>query len=380
MPARAAGTAEEGSLPTLVRTLVVSDLHLGARTGVDVLRRPAARRALLERVEGADRLVLLGDTLELRHGPLREALAAARPVLEAIGAALGERDVVLVAGNHDHKLVAPWLEGRGEVGPPPPLGLEERAGSDATPATAAIAAMLAPARLHVAYPGLWLADGVYATHGHYVDRHSTVPSFERLAAGALGRVLGDRLDDVSVPDDYEIVLAPLYALLDAIAARAPDGRGPSHAGASTRAWRALAGDGPRPLRARLMAGALPLGVRALNRIGVGPVRADLSGPELRRAGLRAMRDVAGRLGIDARHVLFGHTHRAGPLPGDDRADWALPGGGRLVNTGSWVYERAWTGGGPGSPYWPGGAVELDDAGEPRLVRLLDDADEARLLA
>jgi hypothetical protein len=93
-----------------------------------------------------------------------------------------------------------------------------------------------------------------------------------------------------------------------------------------------------------------------------------------------MRDVAGRLGIDARHVLFGHTHRAGPLPGDDRADWALPGGGRLVNTGSWVYERAWTGGGPGSPYWPGGAVELDDAGEPRLVRLLDDADEARLLA
>jgi len=370
-------------VPTAVRTLVVSDLHLGARTGVDVLRRSAARAALLERIDGADRLVLLGDTLELRHGPMREALAAARPVLGAIGAALGDRDVVLVAGNHDHRLVAPWLEGRGVSGPPPPLGLEERAGAEATPATAAIAAMLAPARLHVAYPGLWLAPGVYATHGHYVDRHSTVPSFERLAAGALGRVLGDRIEDISAPDDYEIVLAPLYALLDAIAARAPDGRGPSHANASTRAWRALAGDGRRPLRRMLLGGAFPLGVGALNRIGVGPVRADLSGPELRRAGLRAMRAVVEHLRIDARYVVFGHTHRGGPLPADDARDWVLPGGARLVNSGSWVLERTWTSAGPGGPYWPGGAVEIDDAvdgGAPRHLRLLDDTSAARVFA
>jgi len=79
MSASAAGTAQDSSLPTAVRTLVVSDLHLGARTGVDVLRRPAARAALLERLDGVGRLVLLGDTLELRHGPLREALEAARP-------------------------------------------------------------------------------------------------------------------------------------------------------------------------------------------------------------------------------------------------------------------------------------------------------------
>jgi len=44
-----------------VRTLVVSDLHLGARTGVDVLRRPVARGVLLERLDGVERLVLLGD-------------------------------------------------------------------------------------------------------------------------------------------------------------------------------------------------------------------------------------------------------------------------------------------------------------------------------
>jgi predicted phosphodiesterase len=358
-----------------VRTLVVSDLHLGARPGVDVLQRPAARAALLDRLAGVDRLVLLGDTLELRHGPVREALAAARPVVAEIGAAMAGGEVVLVAGNHDHRLLAPWLEGRGDGGRPPPLRLEERPGRDATPVIADVARMLAPATVDVAYPGVWLADGVYATHGHYVDRHSTVPSFERLAAGALGRVLGDRLEDISAPDDYEIVLAPLYALLDAIAARAPDGRGPSHANASTRAWRALAGDGRRPLRARLVAGAFPLGIRALNRSGLGPFRADISGPELRRAGLRAMREVVARLGIDARHVIFGHTHRAGPLAADDPEDWALPGGGRLWNSGSWVLERAWTRDGTASPYWPGGAVELDDAdgGEPRHVRLLDDA-------
>jgi hypothetical protein len=377
MPWSAEGTARQRSLPEAVRTLVVSDLHLGARTGVDVLQRPAARGALLERLDSVDRLVLLGDTLELRHGPVREALAAARPVLEVIGAAMTGGEVVLVAGNHDHRLLAPWLERRGDGGRLPPLGLEERPGPDATPATAAVARMLAPASVDVAYPGVWLADGVYATHGHYVDRHSTVPSFERLAAGALGRVLNDRVDDISAPDDYEIVLAPLYALLDAIAARAPDGHGPSHANASTRAWRALAGDGRRPLRRTLLAGAFPLGVRALNRAGVGPFRADLSGPELRRAGLRAMAQVVGRLRIDARHVVFGHTHRAGPLPEDDPADWALPGGGRLHNSGSWILERAWTRDGTASPYWPGGAVALDGDGAPRHVRLLDDASLVR---
>ena len=43
--------------------------------------------------------------------------------------------------------------------------------------------MLAPRASTSPIPGLWPADGVYATHGHYLDRHLTVPSFERLAAG-----------------------------------------------------------------------------------------------------------------------------------------------------------------------------------------------------
>ena len=51
-----------------------------------------------------------------------------------------------------------------------------------------------------------------------------------------------------------------------------------------------------------------------------------------------MGEVVARLGIDARHVVFGHTHRSGPLPDDDASEWRLAGGAQLTNTGCWVYE------------------------------------------
>ncbi len=51
-----------------VRSLVVSDLHLGSITGRDVLRAPAALERLLEALDGVDRLVLLGDVVELLEG------------------------------------------------------------------------------------------------------------------------------------------------------------------------------------------------------------------------------------------------------------------------------------------------------------------------
>jgi len=43
--------------------------------------------------------VLLGDVLELRHGPVREALAAARPFFEALGGPLAGKELVIVAGS-----------------------------------------------------------------------------------------------------------------------------------------------------------------------------------------------------------------------------------------------------------------------------------------
>ena len=93
-----------------MRTLVVSDLHLGAPSGVDVLREPAPRAALVAALDGVDRLVLLGDTVEGRGGPQRDVLAIALPVLAEIGAAMAGGEVVIVPGNHDHELAARWLE------------------------------------------------------------------------------------------------------------------------------------------------------------------------------------------------------------------------------------------------------------------------------
>ena len=146
----------------------------------------------------------------------------------------------------------------------------------------------------------------------------------------------------------------MYELLDAIAARVGDGRAATPAKVSARAWERLSSDGERNAwHGRVLAGAFPLTIAALNKLGIGPLKADLSGVELRRAGLRAMGEVVARLGIDARHVIFGHTHRSGPLPDDDAGEWRLAGGGRLTNTGCWVYESMYLDRHWGSPYWPG---------------------------
>ncbi len=45
-----------------------------------------------------------------------------------------------------------------------------------------------------------------------------------------------------------------------------------------------------------------------------------------------------RLQVEAAHTITGHTHRGGPE--ESEAEWELPGGGRLHNTGSWVYADA----------------------------------------
>lgn len=355
-----------------MRTLVVSDLHLGGRTGVDVLRRPEARDPLLAELANTGRLVLLGDTLELRHGPAKEALARARPALEAIGAALpAGAEVIIVPGNHDHALASPWLDARAGR----PLGLETRVKPQtASPAARQVASWLGDhLSAEVAYPGVRLRDDVYATHGHYLDPHGTVPTFERLAAGVMSRIAGAVPDDATT-EDYERVLAPLYAWINSAAQRAaPEGLG-AGAGRAGKAYELLQGDGHRPVRQRLLTAVFPLGVRGLNLLGVGPVSSDLSADALRRNALEAMSAVVTRLGIAAEHVIFGHSHRPGPLPADDVTEWRTPTGTWLHNSGSWVYEPVFVGqartAGEGGPYFPGVAIAVGDDGPPELLRLL----------
>ena len=71
----------------------------------------------------------------------------------------------------------------------------------------------------------------------------------------------------------------------------------------------------------------------------------------------------GRLDVRAPHVICGHSHRSGPWPGDDLAEWTTRAGGRVHNTGSWVYQPHFLRGDPNrSPYWPGTAILIEDDG------------------
>ncbi len=160
----------------------------------------------------------------------------------------------------------------------------------------------------------------------------------------------------------------------AIAQSRPAEPEPATGGLSLRIWERLnrRDGGFDPLGLALGRVGIPGLVAVINAAGLGPFRPDLSGRALRRAALGAMREVVARLEIDASHVLFGHTHRSGPLPGDDEGEWTLPGGAQLMNSGSWVHEPPLVGDdGPRSPYWPGNCVIVEDTGPPELRRLLD---------
>src|SRR4051795_8936045 len=345
-----------------VLTAVLSDLHLGTRSQADVLRRPEIRRILFDALTDADEIVLLGDVVELREQPLAGVLEVALPFFEELGEALPGKRVTLLAGNHDHRVVADWLEQLRLDGKA--LGLEERT----TPQSSRIATALAERMPHndveLAYPGVWLRPGTYAHHGHYIDIHMTIPRLESIAVHATARVTGGLPPTPRTPDDYEAALTPLYAFAYALAQGSDRARRALGMDMSRKVWRRI--DGSRDLRSRALRGVgIPSAVWALNRAGMGPFEGKLSGPRLRQAGLTAMNELAGALALDAREIVFGHTHRPGPLPQDRDRD------ARLFNTGSWLYEPNLLQTTAGeSPYWPGCVLFVEDDKPPRLERLL----------
>ncbi len=382
-----------------MRTLIISDLHLGSASGADLLRSAAVRGELLDALAGIDRLVLLGDLLELRHGPRRDALLAARPFFSALRSKLSGGELVLVAGNHDHALVERWLHRRAESLSPQPLSAQQlMRPSECSSLAAEIARWVSPLKVSVAYPGLWVRDDVYATHGHYLDCHLTVPTMERIAIAAMGRLVRKRAESFGCVDDYEAVCAPVYAWVEEVAAHGST-RAALNGTTTVAMWRVLhreewrtrrrAGAGAsardRVLQARsamretAVRVAFPLAVRGLNRAGLGPLRPVVSPDELRRAGLAALREVAERLGLRQAHVVFGHTHRPGPLPGDLMEEWEGRLGARLYNCGSWTYSPSFLGETAAeSPYWPGGCVLVEEQGPPQVRRLLAHCSSAEL--
>jgi hypothetical protein len=193
-------------------------------------------------------------------------------------------------------------------------------------------------RVQVRYPGVWLSDEIWATHGHYLNHYLRPIS----SVGLLHPRHRQRPADPRLPAGYEYT-------------RNPPAKPHMRDGLPPQRWHDRA---VPPVLA-------PLLTRVLAR-------------QVRNHSLPALAHAAYALGVEAPWVLFGHVHRLGPLPGDAAAPWSgLTPGQRLLNTGSWRFEpvighRIH----PPHPYWPGGAVTIDDDGVPKAIGLLDGLAEA----
>lgn len=350
-----------------MRTAIISDLHLGSRSGRDLLRDEFFRDLLLAEIERADRLVLLGDVIELFEVPFGEAFENARPFLKALGVAMAGRQIILVPGNHDHLLARPLLKraaSRSE-----PLGLEHRA-EPSGETNERLARWLGAAELEFAYPGIWLREDVYATHGHYMDCHRHLPRLECIAAATVMRVRGP-IPDRASPADYERVLTPVYRLAFRLAQTHMAHR---LMRPSDQAWQAISSGGIGEERREgrsAVRGGVSVGVGVLNRMLRSELKTDLGPEALSETGIAAAAELASRLEIDAEHVITGHTHRPGPAAGESA--WPLPDGGRLHNTGSWIITSSLRDLSDGDePYLPGTVTWLEDSEPPRRTSLLAD--------
>lgn len=362
----------------MATTLLISDLHLGGRLNTDVLRAAAPRALLKERLADVDRLILLGDTVEFRHSPQREALREGLPILADLISALPKgAELVMTPGNHDWTLLEGWNARRAAEQEPVPLNLTETiSASDASEAAAAIEQAVGRT-LEVRYPGLWVEEGVFAMHGHYLDVHGLLPTVERIGAGALQRFSGETVPLVATPADYERVLAPWYAFIGASVERLSASASTRRATTGARAYDKIKAKGPS---ARAFGVGLRAGVAALNATGIGPLSAELSGQAMIASALHAIDEVDARLNLGAEHLIFGHCHRTGPLPTDADDAWRTRVGTQLWNTGNWVYEpRFQASAGSDGAYWPGALVVVDGGHAPRVERLLCDLEEADLM-
>ncbi len=243
-----------------------------------MLERPAALAALLETLAGYDRLVLLGDIVEMQEVPATHSAPVAEPILRAIAEQLGaDKQLLLLPGNHDHALVQAWAKDRG-----PALQREDSVPADASPWLTQVVSSLSATRVEVRYPGVWLSDRIWATHGHYLNEFMRPVSswglHVRPPAGP------------NTPAEFESLIKspPKPHLIDGL----PQDR-----------WL------DKHVPARL-----------------APLNARLLGHQMMRHAMPAFARSARALGVEADWIIFGHVHRRGPREGDKLKRWTpVPG-------------------------------------------------------
>ena len=153
-----------------VRSLVISDSHLGAWTGDDLLAYAWAREALRPELERADEVVLLGDFVDLLFATTEHAFERADGLVKLLAQTLAGKRLVWLAGNHDHHILVRRLESLIE------LRIATGKSNDQLPEIwrasfffeAFLRRRLPRTEIEIAYPSYRVRD-VVLSHGHYLD-------------------------------------------------------------------------------------------------------------------------------------------------------------------------------------------------------------------
>ena len=338
--------------------VLVSDLHLGTRAGADLAAPAAFRGAAGARGSRVPtRSCCWATSSSCATGPSPRCSSVARPFFDELGEAVGDGRIVVVPGNHDHQLLAPWLERRRIAARP--LGLEQTCESERrrrwvrwppdghSRGRARLSRGLGAAgRLRDARPLPRRAP-------HRPDASSAS------ASGRVERVLGGLpSEEPAPPDDYERRRRRSTRSSTARPGRRSHARARRARTRRLACGRALHGrDGKRADEARPAAGrvAVPGAVRLAQRFGLGPLSPDLSrgGDQPRRRP----RDGRGRAPARDRGRPRDLRPHPSPRAARRRARLAAGDGTRLINTGSWVYApgilgttRATASSGPARPW------------------------------
>jgi hypothetical protein len=390
-----------------MRALVISDTHLGAWTGEDLLSDERFLKRLAPELEDIDELIMLGDLFDLLFGSIEEALAAAEGLFSLIRERLQGKRLVFLAGNHDHHFVVRAAEDARLLG-----SGDGRGGSGDDLLRRLLAGRLEGVEIDVRYPTYAVGD-VLLTHGHYLDPHARLagPLASRLLTRALWAIAAGGKEEPRTEADYDAVVGLLTELLYAIA-QVPHGttaqRGVFDTLNRIGGW---AKGAARPARAAEQL-ALRLAGRAgraasqaahaavshddfrkaiadeRERVRREPRAAPIQGFDVARTispgdprekALAAFAKVVDNLGWSQHYekIVFAHTHQ--PFA-DRRAGPDSPV--RYWNTGCWIYEPELASHEAYISYleraWPGTAIVIDtDEPDPRLLELLADLNPLR---